>query len=105
MKYIERKEVAELEDGGMLELLLLKNKIAGNETAQTEQDIETAGTQRETEELRTVNKCQELRIGQPTIASATVNDSVYQPKTTAGPQVKMQSSGSAQPQLSPHWRR
>lgn len=44
MKYLEREEV-ELEDEGMSELLLLKDKITDNKTAQTEQDTETAGTQ------------------------------------------------------------
>lgn len=33
MKYLEKEEVADLEDDGMLELLLLKDKIADNKTA------------------------------------------------------------------------
>lgn len=105
MKYLEREEVAELEDDGMSELLLLKDKITDNKTAQTEQDTETAGTQRETEEPRTVNEHQELRIIQPTTDNTAVNESVFQPKTTAGPQVSLQLSASTQPQQSQHWRK
>ena len=37
----------ELEDEGVSELLLLKDKITDNKTAQTEQDTETAGTQKQ----------------------------------------------------------
>lgn len=109
MKYLEREEVAELEDDGMSELLLLKDKVADmisgidNETAQTEQDIVTAGTQRGMEELRTVNEHQELGIKQTTKSNAIVNDSLHQPKTTAGPQVSMQLSPTPmQPQCAPH---
>lgn len=111
MKYLEREEVAELEDDGMSELLLLKDKVADmisgidNETARTEQDIVTAGRQRGMEELRTVNEHQELGIKQTTTSNAIVNDSLHQLKTTAGPQVSMRLSASAQPQPSPHWRK
>ena len=40
---------------------------------------------------------------QPTTDNATVNESMFQPKTTAGPQVSSQLSASTQPQPSQHW--
>ena len=60
MMFLEREEVAELEDGGMSELLLLKDEmtemISGidNKTGQTDYDIEPAGTHHRIEELRTI---------------------------------------------------
>lgn len=59
LKCLEREEVAELEDGSMAELLLLKDKITSlvtgtaNGAAHTGDNMETADTQREIEGQRT----------------------------------------------------
>ena len=105
MKYLEREEVTELEDEGMSELLLLKDKIMDTETAQTEQYSETVGTHTGTGEPRTVNKHPELRLKQPTPDNATANELMSQPKITAGPQVSVQLSGSTQQQPGQYWRK
>ena len=105
MKYLEREEVTELEDEGMSELLLLKDKIRDNETTQTEQCSETAGPHTGTEEPRTVNKHPDLRLKQPTPDNTTVNELLFQPKIAAGPQVSVQLSGSTQQQPSQYWRK
>lgn len=108
LKYLDREELTELEDDGMSELLLLKDKVAdmihsiSSETAQTEYDAETSWTERETDALRATNKQQELGIKQTTV-SATVNDSLHQPQNSVAPQVSMPPSASAQP--SPYWRK
>ena len=77
LKYLDRAEVAELEDEGISELLLLKDQIAemdrgiDKETEQTEHEGET-------EKIKTVNRQQELEIEQTT-ANAIVKDILHQP--------------------------
>ncbi len=109
VKYIDREELAELEDNGMSELLLLKDKVAdtihgiSSETVQTEFDDETSGTQRGMDGLRASNKQQGLGIKQATTFSAPFNDSLHQPQNRVTPQVSMPLPASAQP--SPYWRK
>ena len=59
LKHLEREEVADLNDDGMAELLMLTDKITDlttgtdSEAAQLEKTVEQAGMQREMEEQRT----------------------------------------------------
>lgn len=107
MMFLEREEVAELEDGGMSELLLLKDKmtemISGidNKTGQTDHDIETAGTHHRIEELRTATPQQ--GVGTEQITAAKASDSLRQPQPHANLQVSVPLSPSAQP--SSYWRK
>lgn len=111
MMFIEREELAELEDGGMTELLLLQDKMAemisgmDNKTEQTEQDMEPTETHRRTEEPRAVTPQQGVKTEQVTAVNAMISDSLRQPQTPVHPQVSMQPSPSAQPQPSQYWRK
>ena len=112
MKYLEREEVAELEDDGMSELLLLKDKIAGlamgtdNGAVQTEENVERAGTQREIEEQRTVKQCKGVETEQSIPVNAAGYESQCQSQPTVSPPVSMQPPVSAQlQQPSPCWRK
>lgn len=66
MQYIEREELTELEEEGMAELLMLKDKITdlisriASEAVQTKKHTEMVETHREVEQLRTVYQQQEI---------------------------------------------
>lgn len=112
MKYLEREGVAELEDEGMSELLLLKDKITDLTTdtdygaVDTEETVDQAGLQREMEDQRNAKQHKEVEFQQLIPINATVSDSQYQPQPTRSPQVSTQPPVSAQPQQpSPCWRK
>lgn len=107
MMFLEREEVAELEDGGMSELLLLRDEmtemISGidNKTGQIDHDIEPAGTHHRIEELRTVTPQQ--GVGTEQIIAAKASDSLRQPQQHANLQGSVPLSPNAQ--LSSYWRK
>lgn len=101
MKHLEREEVGELQDDGMSELLLLRDKMSDmnnatdNGTVQSEQ-----GTQGGMEGLRLMSQL-ELGAVQVTAVNATLDDSVHQQKKPLHPQVSMQPSL----QSNPYWHK
>jgi len=105
MMFIEREELAELEDDGMSELLLLQDKMAemnsgkDNKTEQTKHELETTGTHHRTEEQRAVTLQQGVKTEQITAVNAMISDSLHQPQTPVHRQVSMQPSPSQ------YWRK
>lgn len=71
MKYLEREEVAELEDGGMSTWLLLRDKITDlttdtdSSTAQIEENVESTEAQGDMEEQRPAKQNKDVEIQQP----------------------------------------
>lgn len=110
LKHLEREEVAELEDNGMSELLLLQDKVSEivSSTASkvhVEPHAKGGAAQERMEGPTVVSQQNQVGTEQMTV-TASADDSLYRPHTTASSQVQAQSSSSAQSQQSsPYWRK
>lgn len=112
MKHLERDEVTELEDGGMAELLLLKDKItdlgasATNGEAQTLGAVEGAGDQREAARHRAAMQHESDEREQFAPANATAYELQHHLQASASQQVCIQPVATAMSQQpSPCWRK
>lgn len=111
LKYLERDEVAELEDQGMTELLLLKDKIedltvnADNGTAQTEESAGKTPPPGGPEGQRIVKPYRAAETEQAFMVKDTVTDSSHLHQPAASATAGTQSSASAQQHPSAYWRK